>query len=200
MALEKWIEPAGTSPCEAHKGEASRDPLYTAVGRALSAWEHAETGFLRLFQLFCETRSHAACRAYGMLTGSSSRAQSVLAAAEQFFSNRSEQVPKEVTALVNAYNYASAFRNKIAHGLVAGMMDKDGQRRGYYLSAPSYTARSRTVSKASEFWWLSAKYYYRVSEIDHCTDRFTCLLAEAMRLIADLNNRYEVLEPGEFHP
>ena len=122
------------------------------------------------------------------------------AAAEEFFGRKDQKIPEELSKLLKAYDIGSGFRTKIAHGLVAGCHDpKTTTFLGYYLSAPSYSARMRERITSRE-WWLSAKYFYTVPDIKLCQSRFEELLKESIGFGWELNKQYQILEPGEFHP
>jgi hypothetical protein len=201
VRLRAWTPPQRTAPSRKHLGEKTQRSLYTAVGNALSRWEHAETGLQRLFQLFCETKSHAAPRAYGTIVSAQGRAAAVRTAADEFFGKRNESVPDALEKLLRAYETAAGVRNKIAHGIVGGIHSRAPYERfGYYLTAPHYATRQNDRPLPGEAWWLGAKYFYRAAEIKHCAKRFEHLLAVSMHLISELNGRYKVLEGGDFRP
>lgn len=156
---------------------------------------------MRLFQLFCETKSLAVCRAYGTLTSTSARAGQIAVAAEEFFGRRDIKSPAELEDLLKAYNYASSFRNKIAHGIVAGISEtaRPSNLLGYYLTAASYSSRQRERITQKE-WWLSAKYFYTVQDVKNCQAHFDELLKESIGLGLRLNAQYKILASREFHP
>ncbi len=60
-----WKPPSKMVASAAYAGEESTSVIHEAVGRALGTWEHAESALIKLYQLLCETKSLAACRAYG---------------------------------------------------------------------------------------------------------------------------------------
>jgi hypothetical protein len=73
VPLKKWSPPDEMPPSIDHHGAITMEPVWTAVGRALSEWEHTESGLMKLFQVFCETRSLAACRALGTVESAAGR-------------------------------------------------------------------------------------------------------------------------------
>lgn len=75
-------------PSKTFQGEKSTTPIHEAVGRTLSMWEHAESANLKLFQLLCETKSFAACRAYGTLDSVFAKYLAIRCAGEEFFISR----------------------------------------------------------------------------------------------------------------
>jgi hypothetical protein len=200
MALKAWNPPAREEPSRQRRGEISTDRIYLAVGRAMSRWEHAESALIKLFQLLCESESLAVCRAYGSIVSAAGRSEALLAASLEFYARRELLPPIELTSLIKAFGVAGGFRNKIAHGIVTGCDAPDGEHLGYYLMPPSYTTRHRATPRPAERWWLSAKYFYVVSDIESCSSRFEELLMEAMRLLIDMNDRYKMVPYGELHP
>src|SRR5579863_5344766 len=113
MPLTEWFPPEKNIPSATCPGEPDQSPLYTAVGEALSRWEHLESGLTRLFQLLCETPSHAAPRAYGTLESCFSKAQMLRAAGLIFFERHQpfdEQHDKEVKALITAFEKGQELR------------------------------------------------------------------------------------------
>lgn len=95
-----WTAPPKIIPSESFYGEASTTPIHEAVGQALSTWEHMESGLIKLFQLLCETKSFAACRAYGTLDSAFSRQLALTYAAEEFFTSRDKDDFSKVKTLI----------------------------------------------------------------------------------------------------
>jgi len=182
-------------PSENYHGEATTAVIHEAVGRALSTWEHSESAFIKLYQLLCETKSLAACRAYGTAESVFARFLAQKYAAEEFFINRDESDLKLVLSLLKVYNNSAPYRNQIAHGMAV-----QPHGYGYFLCPASYASRRRETPYQTQLWGLGASYFYRVAEIDHCQNHFENILKAAMSLAMYLNEKYEVLEPGEFHP
>lgn len=190
-----WTAPPKIIPSESFYGEASTAPIHEAVGRALSTWEHMESGLIKLFQLLCETKSFAACRAYGTLDSAFSRQLALTYAAEEFFVSRDKDDFSKVKTLIKIYNDALKYRNRVAHGMAV-----QPHSFGYFLCPPSYASRRRVTPYPTERWGFGADYFYRVNEIDHIRLRFEQLLAAAMSLVLFLNDKYKILGNGEFHP
>jgi hypothetical protein len=195
IPVPRWAPPARVMPSADFHGEASTAPIHEAVGRALSAWEHAESAFIKLYQLLCESVSFAPCRAYGTIESVFGRHLALKYAAEEFFLNRDKVELKIVLDLIKVYNEASTYRNQIAHG-----MAMQPHMHGYFLSPASYSSRRRETPRPDVMWGFGASYFYRVKEIDHCSQHFTNILNGAMTLAMELNSKYDILEPGEFHP
>lgn len=200
MTLAEWLPPEKKTPSVIYPGEQNQAPIYTAVGDALSRWEHLESGLTRLFQLLCETPSHAAPRAYGTVDSCSSKAQMLRAAALIFFERHppsDQQHAKDVKALIGAFEKGQELRNNIAHGMVIGYQIAQN-RHGYFLRPPSGATKKIKREKPQHF--ESIAYFYGVEDISRCGERFTALLDEAMRLIQSINKKYAVLTNPEFHP
>lgn len=200
MPLTPWNPPSRAEPSKRRRGEATTEPIYLAVGKATSRWEHAESAFIKLFQLLCESHSLAVCRAYGCIVSAAGRAEALNAAAVEFFERRKLKTPDELTSLIRAFGEAGGYRNKIAHGIASGCSSEDGEHLGYYLMPPSYATRHRGTSRPDERWWMTAKYFYLATNIDSCAGRFEDILNESMRLLLQLNDRFSVLPLSEFHP
>lgn len=190
-----WKVPDKVVPSDSFRGEDSVSPIHEAVGRALSKWEHAESGNIKLFQLLCETKSFAACRAYGTLDSVFSRHNALKYAGEEFFKGRDKEDQSFLKDLINTYNSAGEYRNKVAHGMAV-----QPHAYGYFLCPPSYASRRRKTPIPIEKWGLGADYFYRVKEIDQIALRFEQILSATMSLVMYLNEKYSILDDGDFHP
>lgn len=190
-----WKEPVTVVPSDSFLGEDSVSLIHEAVGRALSKWEHVESGNIKLFQLVCETKSFAACRVYGTLYSVFSRHNAPKFAGEDFFKDRDKEDHSFMTNLINRYREIVEYRNKVAHGMAV-----QPHSHGYFLCPPSYASRKRSTPIPTEKWGLGAKYFYRVQEIDHITLRFEQILSATMSLVMYLNEKYSILDDGDFHP
>lgn len=190
-----WEKPSSKEPSPSFQGEKTTSTIHEAVGRSLSMWEHMESAFIKLFQLFCETKSLAACRAYGTSESIFSRYLALKYAAEEFFTSRDSGDLQLTLSLLNTYKEIGEYRNQIAHGMA---MSPHGY--GYFLCPPSYSSRRRKTPIPTKLWGLGAKYIYRVAEIDRFRDRFEQVLNSTMSLVLYLNEKYSVLDDKDFHP
>lgn len=200
MARTYEAPPAWTAPLKkvasaTYLGEEGTPVIHTAVGRALSTWEHAESALIKLYQLLCETKSLAACRAYGTAESVFARFLAQKYAAEEFFENRDPNDLRVVVSLLKTYNDAAPYRNQIAHGMAV-----QPHAFGYFLCPASYASRRRDTPYPTQLWGLGASYFYRAAEIDHCQDHFENILKASMSLVLYLNEKYQVLDPGDLHP
>lgn len=190
-------QPDCVLPSPDYHGENSIAPIHQAVGRALSSWEHAESAWAKAFQLFCEARSLAAVRAFGTIESVASKNYALRYAALEFFSTRETSDAALTKTLLGIHLKASEFRNQIAHGMAL-----QPQAYGYFLCPASYATKQRKTRPAypTEAWGLGADYFYRGLEIDLFGDHFDDILSAVMSLVMYLNEKYSVIELGEFHP
>jgi len=203
MPLPEWEPTETLLPSETNRGEKNAAAIHTAVGFALSQWEHLESVLARLFQLLSESPSFAACRGYGMVESSRTRAEMLRAAREVFFQRHGSSDTENITAvesLIAAYENALQYRNNIAHGMATAFPLKGGQLSGYFLCSPSYASRKMKAQDLKGLYLLGAKYWYKGADIRHYADWFTQLEGEAMRLIQVINAKYSVLDPAQFLP
>ena len=203
MALPIWNPTKLVMPSVTYKGESTPDAVYTAVGKSLHVWEHAESALTRLFQVLCESKSRAACRAYGVIESPFTKGQVLRAAAETFFGVHSPydaDNDKHVKALIKAYEGGFQYRNNIAHGMTVGFHLKDGSHSGYFLCPPSYTTKKVKRHPTNQVYLLGASYIYSVSDLNHYSERFTQIRSEAVRLAHLLNDKYKIVPPGELLP
>jgi hypothetical protein len=202
VTLPTWTPPVRVVPSKAHLGDKDISAIYLAVGEALSRWEHAESALIKLYQLLCETDSLAPCRAYGMLTGFTGRADMLKAAADEYFHRRDKADHEVVKEIIQGFTNAAKYRNNIAHGIAAGMnLSGTKEHAGYYLQSPSYAEKKRKERIEIEGeWWMSAGYFYRATEISICSKRFTQLLDATMTRWVLLREKYGGLEGTKVHP
>jgi hypothetical protein len=199
MALSDWKPLPDVSPSPAHRGESETSVIHTAVGFALSQWEHMESGLARLFQLLCESPAAAAARAYGTVESSYSKEQLLRGANDAFFHDRNateSELYSDLKSLFTAYNKAQQFRNNIAHGMTVQWVLQDRSYSGYFLCPPVYATKK--TKKKGGHWPVDATYWYKTEDVRHYAARFTELLAETMRLIQAVNGQYRVLKDAQF--
>jgi hypothetical protein len=202
MALSTWKATESKLPSPTHRGEASPETIYVEVGRALSQWEHFESGLTRLFQVLCETPHFAACRAYGVVESSFTKSTMLRAASDAFFSRRNSfdtEYHKDMKKLFAVYQDSQQYRNNIAHGMAVGFHLLDGSFSGYFLSPPSY-ATKKIKDIPNQVYLFGAAYWYNAKDTEHYAKRFSDLLKETMKLIQDVNKKYAVLKDSQLHP
>ena len=194
-APPSWKAPKKIMPSEIFHGETSVSPIYEAVGRSLSRWEHVESANIKLFQLLCETKSLATCRAYGTLDSIFAKNNALKYAGKEFFLSRDKDDFTKLNELLKVYIKAGEYRNKIAHGMAV-----QPHAYGYFLCPPSHASRRRETPYPKEKWGLGADYFYRVKEINHICLRFEQILKSTMTLVIYLNEKYSILKDADFHP
>ena len=166
-----WKLPSKMVASAKYAGEENASVIHEAVGRALGTWEHAESALIKLYQILCETKSLAACRAYGTTESVFARSLALRYAAEEFFANRDKNDLRLVTSLLKVYSDADPYRNQIAHG-----MPLQPHGFGYSLCPASYASRRRNTPLSKTTLGFRGKLFYRVAEIDHCRDHFENIL------------------------
>jgi len=203
MTLPSWKPPELVMPSVTYRGEDTSDVIYAAVGKALHCWEHAESALTRLFQVFCESRSRAACRAYGVIESPFTKAQVLKAAADTFFAvhpPRDEESVSNFAAIIKAYSESMQYRNNIAHGMTVGFYLEGGEHSGYFLCPPSYTSKKVKMHPTDKVYLLGASYLYKSKDVHLCAERFTQILNETVRLSHHLNEKYNIIPPEELQP
>jgi hypothetical protein len=118
FAASYWERPE-LSPDD--RGDASVDPIFHAVGLALSQWETAESVLVDLFIMLCDldnANSYTAIRrAFGTLESSGGRRKALEEAAEVYFGHYwGDPATKPFKKLLSTFERASGRRNDIAHG------------------------------------------------------------------------------------
>ncbi len=162
----------------APSGDSSSEALYTAVGQALNNWEHAENSFAHLFGTIIRPgrNSYAARRAYGSIVTARGRKEMLGSVIAVFFRNfPNEAAEQEAKALLNRYQVAAARRNELAHGIVGGDRDEDGQFLGHFVVPSIWNTNKRGLDSG-------IKYRYSTKEINLLLGHFTNLGGQAIDL------------------
>lgn len=118
--------------------ESSEQEIHTAVGRALSEWEHVEVAITWLYHHFIESGSGAAMHAASEV-GTSAR-KKLLKAAGEYFLKASAAPPmygKQLKDICAAYEKGAYKRNDIAHAYVEEFVAQD-EVFGFFLVPPFY--------------------------------------------------------------
>lgn len=164
-------------PDEKDRGSDYADAIYLSVGKALSEWEKIDNTLAVLFGLLTESKTHAAQRAFGAITGSQVRKQALINAGEIFADNhRVTFKMNELELICKHYSEASGRRNEIAHAVVTAI-SVDQESKGYFLTPPSYLSRKNKAKtlpfwdKASDnedpFFVFGFDYRYSHEDVDH---------------------------------
>lgn len=201
VSITTWHAPGQNQTLPSYHGEPNAAPLYAAAGSALSAWEHAESALMTVFQVLCETPSLAASHAFGTIASVQGRKAALAAAAEEFFRRRRagsgtnvEAQEKSVAALLKAYQTASICRSNIAHGVA-----EQPHAHGYFLCAPPVAGKKRhKYAYPAQTWASGTTYFYKVNDIEQCARRFVAIREEAMRLVIALSIARRVQRQRQF--
>ncbi len=119
------------------RGDDGVDPIYAAVGAALSRWETVEINLAQLFIVLCQPQSSIIGtkfeRAFGSVESSASRRGMIRAVAEVYFDSLPSETSqrKELQKVLQAVQWASRRRDEIAHGSEMGV-ERDGRSLGCY--------------------------------------------------------------------
>jgi len=187
MSKKPW-EVVDPSPV----GDPDENPLFNAIGRALTSWETVEIECARLFAVFVSARLkrtyHApAVRAYGSIVGTYGRKKMLQLAAEAYFARRPIQralFEERCAKLIGEYDQYAIRRNEIAHGLVRRIFLIKGRRRptiGIYL-IPSFYNPKKFKFKSEDF-----AYRYISGDVIHYKQEFDKLQLRLEALVKDLS-------------
>lgn len=168
---EYWKAPASAS-----QGEPEVSVIFTAVGAALSNWEHVEASFATMFGTLLEGARFAAERVFGTMVSNSNKRTALSAASSVVFVYRhvSEADTETWKLLLRHYDEASIRRTEIAHGVVTGV--STDKPHGLFLMPPTYNTKKVTLP------WIAAQkegidvfghqYRYTSEDIYHFHSRF----------------------------
>ena len=167
MTEERWKQAlaAFDQAADADQGDPSPDPIYHAVGRALSMWENVEDAMANIFSIAtggdAQPGMSPAKRAYGRTSSFNSRVEMVKEAADVFFMELGGDVPgmtarlnelqSDVAKAKKAATKASERRNEIAHGQAAKRTWMHDPRNPtfsddtFYLLPAHYNPRKTTL-------------------------------------------------------
>lgn len=185
------------------QGDPTPEPLYTAVGAALTQWEKLECVQADLYGSLVGSRRGAAVRGFGMIAASSTRATMVIAAAEAVLSD-DEELLTETVRLLKDIGELSARRNEIAHGVVS---NPSGTRmlpdwtvepfdQGHFLMPAYYAARYRNPKERDMFSPLTetGKYAYTASQVMnfavHFAEHYSRLVTQMFKVISYCDTKW----------
>lgn len=174
-------------------GDPIPDPIYTSVGKALSAWEELEVEISCLFAVLIglRRRSPEAYAAYAAGVGFSGRSTIVEKASEPFFIKHPNQTDEgDFTSMLIRLRGYSLRRNDIAHGVVRLLsrisiaLGTGGTRiTSSYFLVPANYMRKRFL--ASE----TPRYHYSSNMIDSFQATFKNLNESVAKLIDRLSRK-----------
>jgi len=169
----------------------SPEPVYTAIGRAMTAWESLEANFSYLFSILTERPMLLrALEDYGRdVRIFDGRMKLLWKASESYFrKSPSQDREAKLDRLIADARALSIYRNHIAHGMVQAIQthgdnrDKDGWTIPFwsYRLIPSWHAQFHLIKN-------TGMYYYGSSNIDEHTKSFVTL-AQRVRQFNDTLN------------
>jgi hypothetical protein len=162
---------------KAEKGDQTPDPIFHAVGAAITAWERLESILAELFDLLLASENRAAFKVYQSSKTSSARIEMLIAALP--LDRASDMANKELANFVTTIKRFVDRRNEIAHGQVYNLGE-----HGYYLGPSNLI--TRIWAKHDN----SAKFQYIASDIDHYVEQFVALGKKCEALIEELKSAW----------
>jgi hypothetical protein len=171
-------------PPLAEQGDKESSTIYSAVGLALSTWEHTEQRFAAVFSKLVSppASGYAAQRAYGTVVPANVRRQMIESASEVFFRNfPSDKAEAELKNLMKLHEAASARRNDFAHGIIGG--DDVNGKFWHFLVPNTWGSKSRDLH-------LQIDYRYSSAQILDFERRFGLLSGRATTLRELLDKTY----------
>jgi hypothetical protein len=186
-----WDRPPGSSLSN-RQGDDFEEPIFTELGRALSAWEGTNAAINSLHQSLQihlgQIEREAATSSFELLQKTHDRAQSVRQLAACFlaadFGDRRDdaaRIKKKLNSALSSYVGWATRRNELAHGYVTSAQCPD-----YRLSdQPVVTVYALLPSHARTDRWCHAEpeWNYLAAEIREFAFRFS-LLDEALEALA----------------
>jgi hypothetical protein len=145
-------------PNPAAKGDETAEPLFAAVGRALSNWEHTENQLANLFTVLVgakvtRDRPSPAVRAYGTVVSFKGRIAMLEGAAKAYFlshpdlghSGQWSELGKQLEGFAER-------RNDIAHGSVELLFDLGVERHlGFFLMPGLYVSKKYPTDEPPKY-------------------------------------------------
>jgi hypothetical protein len=192
MLPPEYSLPATWALSRAPFGDENDDPLYLAIGRALSEWEELETALSGLFAVLVESRSSAAVRAYGIVASAQGRYDLLCNAAEVFFAERDQAVYAQFREIIKVLRLVSPCRNNLAHGVVRQYANYSAEGGGFYQVSPEYNSRRTTAftdfsaESQDPFAFSTHKYAYTSSQVNSLRDSFHLLTIEVSNFARNL--------------
>jgi hypothetical protein len=171
------------------------EAIFSAVGKALNAWENCERSFALIFaRLVHPTGSgFAAQRAYGAIVPTGTKRSMIDSASEIFFRNfPNEAAETELKTVLDIYQAAANCRNNIAHGIGGGDQDDAGETWSF-LVPNTWGSKSRDMR-------LQIAYRYSSQQIKEFEAGFIALSGRAYRLVEVLIETYRKAPEGARAP
>jgi hypothetical protein len=184
-------------------GDESADPIFLAVGKALSNWEHVENCLAQVFATFVGAHISnnvvdPAVRAYGAIVGFKSRVGMLNAAAKAYF-NPARQLKQKADTWKDLKEKVTEFsnrRNDIAHASAELVFDTKTEKAwGFYLLPGLYASKKYPHDEPPTYMMTADQVSYFADEFAKLSYEVRCFQgalaaeAEASRRPSDLHNR-----------
>jgi hypothetical protein len=174
-------------------GNDTADPIYNAVGKALSKWEHVENRLAQVFATFVgahigKNSPQPSVRAYGAIVGFKSRIGMLDAAAKAYFSaNPIEGHPEAWKTLMTAVTGFSDRRNDIAHASAERLFDMEtAEPWGFYLLPGLYASKKYPDGEPTAYMLTAEQVSYFADEfvkLDNQVRHFQAMLSTRRRIV-----------------
>jgi hypothetical protein len=184
------------------QGDLDPDRLFSAVGQALTNWEHVEQELAQLFMILisCDSprTSETVRRAFGAIEFNTGRRRAIEAAAEVFFGHHWNTAKKDLDKLLKHVETGSRRRDDIAHGRVM-TISTEGTYRGGFLMPPEYntgrTYLSMNRDSGEPLDIYRAKYRFIAADVLSFASKFWELREETIRYFLSIIPNDGVFSP-----
>jgi len=169
-------------------GDIDPNPIYAAVGRALTTWEWAEDILANIYSRLLFENHLREKYIFGKITSHKTRADCIKKAADVFFESSLEyQFAKpELDLLVAHFQQASYIRNDIAHWVVQCVSFKNSQQCFLVPSESNSKKLDEFVfdgKNSADFDAYEIKYRYNSTDIEGYSIKFIELKDQAIKVL-----------------
>lgn len=174
-------------------GNNSAEPIFSAVGKALSNWEHVENRLAQVFATFVGANHsrnslHPSVRAYGAIVGFKSRIGMLDAAAKAYFRvTEIEGQPEAWKTVLTAATGFSDRRNDIAHASAELLYDMENSKPwGFYLLPGLYASKKYPEGEPPSYMLVAEQVAYFAEEFEKLANqvRFFQVILSTKRKLA----------------
>jgi hypothetical protein len=186
-----WHRPEG-SKMPNRQGDRDETPIYTALGKAVSAWEGVNAAISQLFYAF---NLSDRVEAFGGLHKVHDRAKELRQEIDRFLDadfgekhDEAAKLKKSMKKALGAYVEWASRRNELAHGYVTQASSPDYKDENQpvitvYALLPSHARLERWRNAEPEFNYLASEidmFAYRFRELDSRIER----IADAVKILS----------------
>jgi hypothetical protein len=200
IPLPKTHKPqAWDRPKPSGVGDSTPEPIWGAIGFALTKWERAEDILASIFRHAVDSDSAAASRAFGAIQSHRGRSDALATAAEVYFAvhNVDKELQKDLALLLEHFGLASARRNEIAHAVLINIKTSTVEHN--FLVPPEYNSRKFRAfehdgESSAKFGAFEAHYRYTSVDVFGIASKFDLLIdaaTEFLRLLVAAHPRGE---------